>query len=376
MEQQPKQQPKYLERLILRNHESWIDGVFDFHKGVNILVGLSDAGKSSVLRAIRLVVDNEPNKNKESGEPVFKSDSAALNEDASVMLTFADSVSIARIKGKVTNQYDLTIAEGKTQEFKAFASVIPDEINNAIRLNEVNIQKQKELPFLLSQNSADRGRFFNQVAGLDNIDKSQKYANSKVLEAGREASTCGKEVERVGAELKKLDFIPALEKKVVELEALGGAQAVLEQRISIIKNTLNAHAKIEEQIEELPDASVLLPLENLIEFTNGLINTYEEREIRLKTLEGLCNKWNVLKDDIREAEDIDTEGLSKTIKSTLQLIADYTDKRRHLSVIKSYADSYALVLQNIKSTEKQLVKASAEFTELKPETCPMCGGEW
>ena len=258
----------HLGRLILKNHESWIDGVFDFHKGVNILVGLSDAGKSSVLRAIRLVVDNEPNKNKESGEPVFKSDSAALNEDASVMLTFADSVSIARIKGKVTNQYDLTIAEGKTQEFKAFASVIPDEINNAIRLNEVNIQKQKELPFLLSQNSADRGRFFNQVAGLDNIDKSQKYANSKVLEAGREASTCGKEVERVGAELKKLDFIPALEKKVVELEALGGAQAVLEQRISIIKNTLNAHAKIEEQIEELPDASVLLPLENLIEFTN------------------------------------------------------------------------------------------------------------
>ena len=366
----------HLGRLILKNHESWIDGVFDFHKGVNILVGLSDAGKSSVLRAIRLVVDNEPNKNKESKEPVFKSDSAALNEDASVMLTFADSVSIARIKGKVTNQYDLTIAEGKTQEFKAFASVIPDEINNAIRLNEVNIQKQKELPFLLSQNSADRGRFFNQVAGLDNIDKSQKYANSKVLEAGREASTCGKEVERVGAELKKLDFIPALEKKVVELEALGGAQAVLEQRISIIKNTLNAHAKIEEQIEELPDASVLLPLENLIEFTNGLINTYEEREIRLKTLEGLCNKWNVLKDDIREAEDIDTEGLSKTIKSTLQLIADYTDKRRHLSVIKSYADSYALVLQNIKSTEKQLVKASAEFAELKPETCPMCGGEW
>jgi len=367
---------RHLEQLILTNHESWVDRTFNFHPGVNILVGLSDAGKSSILRAIRLVADNEPNKNKTDGNPVFKNDAASDKEDASVQMIFADDISVSRIKGKVTNQYDLQIEDNKIQEFKAFASIIPDEINDAVSLNEVNIQKQKELPFLISQNSADRGRFFNQVAGLDNIDKSQKYANSKVLEAGREATTCEKEVTRVSAELKKLDFIPTLEKKVEELEVLELSRFQLSGRVQSIQWQVDNWKKVQKQIDKLPNESELQPLENLIAFTNGLITAHEEKEIRLKTLEGLRNKWNVLKSDIREADGVDTEGLSEKIKSTLELTQNYTEKQRHLRRIKSYSESYALVLLSIKKAEKQLVRTEKEFEVIKPEMCPLCGNKW
>jgi hypothetical protein len=44
--------------------------------------------------------------------------------------------------------------------------------------------------------------------------------------------------------------------------------------------------------------------------------------------------------------------------------------------IKSYSESYALVLLSIKKAEKQLVRAEAEFEVIKPEMCPLCGGEW
>jgi len=367
---------KHLDQLILKNHESWVDGIFDFHPGVNILIGLSDAGKSSVLRAIRLVADNEPNRNKADGNPVFKNDTASDKEDASVQMIFADGVSVSRIKGKSTNQYDLKINDNKIQEFKAFASIIPDEINNAVALNEVNIQKQKELPFLISQNSADRGRFFNQVAGLDNIDKSQKYANIKVLEAGREATACEKEMERVSAEIKKLDFISALEKKVEKLEALELRRFQLSGRIQSMQWNVDNWNKINNQLEELPDATILLSLEKKIKYTNVLIAQFDRKSIQLKTLEGLHNKWNVLKSDIKETENIDTEKLSDLIKFTLELIQECTERQRHLRRIKSYSENYALILLSIKKAKNQLVELECDWEEIKPEICPLCGGEW
>jgi len=367
---------RYLDQLILKNHESWVDGIFDFHPGVNMLIGLSDAGKSSVLRAIKLVADNEPNRNKADGNPVFKNDTASDKEDASVQMIFANNVSVSRIKGKSTNQYNLQIDNNKIQEFKAFASIIPDEINDAVGLNEVNIQKQKELPFLISQNSADRGRFFNQVAGLDNIDKSQKYANSKVLEAGREATACEKEIERVSAEIKKLDFISALEKKVEKLEALELSRFQLSGRIQSIQCQVDNWNKINTELKDLPADAVLLSLEKKIKYTNVLIQQHDRKSIQLKVLERLRNKWNVLKSNIKETEDVDTEGLSAKIKITLELIQNHTEKRRHLSRIKSYSESYALVLLDIEKAKNQLVSAEKEFEEIKPEICPLCGGEW
>jgi exonuclease SbcC len=367
---------RHLEQLILTNHESWVDRTFNFHPGVNILVGLSDAGKSSILRAIRLVADNEPNKNKTDGNPVFKNDAASDKENASVQMIFADDISVSRIKGKVTNQYDLQIEDNKIQEFKAFASIIPDEINDAVSLNEVNIQKQKELPFLISQNSADRGRFFNQVAGLDNIDKSQKYANSKVLEAGREATTCEKEVDRVSAEINKLDFIPKLEQKVEKLEALGQDQTKLRQKIDQIQIMQDNWKRINVQLSKLPHASILISFEKKIKHTNVLIAQFDRKTIQLKTLENLHNKWNVLKSDISDVESVDIESLSENIKSTLELIQEYTERQRHLRRIKSYSESYALVLLSIEKAEKQLVRTEKEWEEIKPETCPLCGNKW
>ncbi len=46
--------------LSLKNFKSWKDTLLEFHKGVNAIVGTTDAGKSNVIRAIRWVVFNRP----------------------------------------------------------------------------------------------------------------------------------------------------------------------------------------------------------------------------------------------------------------------------------------------------------------------------
>ena len=72
-----------LKSLSLENFESWESGFFEFHPGVNIFVGLSDTGKSAVLRALRLLMENKP-----TGDE-YRSD-------------FADKKAITKIQGNFT----------------------------------------------------------------------------------------------------------------------------------------------------------------------------------------------------------------------------------------------------------------------------------
>ena len=232
-----------LQSLTVKNFESWEDQKFDFHPGVNIFVGLSDTGKSAVIRAIRLAVENKP-----SGER-YRSDFADKKAITESTIEFTDGISVSRIRSNSENKYLLT-ENGKTQTFEAFSTGVPDEIAEAINLTELNIQRQIELPFLLSQNPPDRGRFFNEIAGLDKIDSSQKYANSKVLEEGRECASCEKEIKRIEDELKELEFIPELEQKiqaVSELQKHQDATRIKLQTISAIYSKWrSAKAELEE----------------------------------------------------------------------------------------------------------------------------------
>lgn len=53
----------HLKRVRLENFQSHRNSVIDFDRGLNVIVGPSDSGKSAIIRAIKWALYNEPSGN-------------------------------------------------------------------------------------------------------------------------------------------------------------------------------------------------------------------------------------------------------------------------------------------------------------------------
>lgn len=359
-----------LKSTHLKNFESWEDQLFEWHPGVNILVGLSDNGKSGVIRSIRLVTENKPTGDK------YRSDFAGKKAVTEVKQSFDDGVEATRIRSNSENKYLLKTPCKKEQTFEAFNSSVPDEIQTAINLTPTNIQRQIELPFLLSQNPPDRGRFFNEIAGLDQIDTSQKYANAKVLEEGRESASCEKEIKRIEEELKELDFIPDLESKIDSLRILQGLHDQLKIKIDRASVLYAQWYTAQSELSELEEIDVD-KISKKIKSALADIQEYRTKKAKIEKIETLNEDYTWTSTELFHLEKQDFSKISKSIKTGLQYIAKYREKRSHLSQIKRSFDLHVLTKGQLEGTEKQLIREQKEFKKAKPDICPLCKrGGW
>jgi len=351
--------------LKLENFESWEFAKFEFHPGVNVFVGLSDSGKSSVLRAFYLLIENKP-----SGDDYR---STFVDKRAITIVTgkFEDGVIVSRRRGNSINQYTLQLPGQDEQIFEAFKTSIPDEIANAINLNSVNIQRQVELPFLLSQNAADRGRFFNEVAGLDKIDSSQKYANGKVLEAGREQASCEKEMERITEELKTLEFIPALETRVEALEKLDGEKKQTEIKIWRMHKVFDSLQAVNSELAELEKVNVA-KISKKIQLSLANIQEHERKAAKLEKCSTVFRRHQAAKQELRDIGGTNLQAISQKVVSALRSVVKYREKRRDLSRIKLLLESNIQIKTQLKKAEESLITALAEFKKMIPDVCPLC----
>ncbi|MFW6173626.1 MAG: AAA family ATPase, partial [Elusimicrobiota bacterium] len=140
-----------IKSLELNNFQSHKNSLLEFDPGVNIIVGNTDSGKSSLIRSLKLVIYNKP-----SGDSFISHWAKQLNVKLEV-----DDHTIQRVKGS-SNKYILD-----DKEFTSFGTTTPDEINQVINMSDVNTQFQLDPAFLLSSTSGEVAQYLNKVANLD-----------------------------------------------------------------------------------------------------------------------------------------------------------------------------------------------------------------
>ena len=154
-----------MKRIELKNFQCHKSLVLDLEPGVNVLVGPSDSGKSSVYRALYWVAFNRPG------------GSAFLRHGAKEVSVKVDE--IERKKGKA-NTYSLN---GKVQ--KAVGAKVPENVSEALNLAPINFQSQHDSPFLLSETAGEVGRELNRMVDLEVIDRTLKNLNTRSREVSR-----------------------------------------------------------------------------------------------------------------------------------------------------------------------------------------------
>jgi DNA repair exonuclease SbcCD ATPase subunit len=130
-----------------------VEKTVQFKPGVNVIVGESESGKSTLIRALALAIDNTPR----GGEKLYQSD------DSDKPLFIQIKLSTNDVIKRTKNKYYLN----NSKPMKAFGSSIPVPIKDILNFKEINWQRQfAEKPFLLFNTGGAAAKDLNKVTGL------------------------------------------------------------------------------------------------------------------------------------------------------------------------------------------------------------------
>lgn len=260
-----------IKSVKIKNFQSHRKTFLEFDKGVNVIVGATDSGKSAIIRALRWLVWNRP-----TGDAFCSTWGG--NTHVSVE---TETHSIARNKGKENNYVFKKAGEEEVIELKAFGTGTPTEVQEILNINEINLQQQLDKPFLLSDSPGQVAGFFNKIAGIDLIDSSIKSIQKEIRATTQNIVSLKGILDDETEELKKYDNLDTIETEIERLEKLKRKEVGLVRRGRELFALVYNLKEIDEEIAEI---NKLRKYEKRVD---SLIAKIEQRNILLAKRNGL-----------------------------------------------------------------------------------------
>lgn len=217
---------KKIKQVVIKNFQSHADTTIEFDQGLNIIVGESNNGKTSIIRAIMWVIDNQP-----LGTDFIM---AGQNE-CSVSITYDDGTFITRGRTlKDTGYYKVGYFDEngvmQTAEYRGFTNAIPIEVVNTHQMPKVNITKdiethlnvlsQLDSPFLITESPTSKASAIGRITGTHVLDAGVKNCNNLVLNNKKTIKVHSETLAEKEAELCSLPDVDLLEKVGVAYETI------------------------------------------------------------------------------------------------------------------------------------------------------------
>ena len=239
-----------LKQLQIKSLQSHKNTTLDLHENLNIIIGNSDCGKTSILRALRWAIWNRP-----GGDTFERNFRSWFGGDTEVTITTEEGNVITRAKNQ-ENLYQLN----KTK-FKAFGTDIPQEIADALNIQEINFARQFDQPFLLTSTPGEVSSHFNKIAHLELIDASLKKVQSWINGLNQDIKTNEKDILKNQQELEQYAY---LEKMEIELEVLEGMERDLQTHYNIQSKLIKLTNEIQTVESDIKETSQILVLEESV----------------------------------------------------------------------------------------------------------------
>ena len=342
-----------IKSLSIQNFQSHHNSYLEFDKGVNIIVGSSDSGKTAIIRSIKKLTTNKP-----LGDEMMSYWGGKLELEM-----FTDDAHVVYKKDKEA-EYIL----GDTH-FKAFKTDVPEEITQVLNMSNINMQYQLDQPFLLNNSPGEVASFFNKVAKLDKIDTATQNINSWIRELTSDIKYEEGQEKSLQEEVKKFEY---LEKFEIDIE-------VLEEQEKQFRQLCNSKDKLETILNSYQiNGETILEYQETIELekpVNSILNLYNERaELDLKEvkLDKLVSQLKELQTEIYEQNELIL--LEKPVNSILNL---YNEKKeaelQHEKLFKAITQLNNIKMRLENANEKYNALKD-EFEEVMPtgSICPLC----
>jgi len=211
-----------LKRLQIRNFQAHERFRIEFDPKITAIVGPTDSGKSSILRAIRWIVTNRPR-----GDGFVRD-----GTDECWSRIKIDDRYIGRKRGK-ENVYRI---DKKT--LKAFGSDVPEEVTNILNLGEVNFQGQHDPPFWFSLTAGEVARQLNQIVDLSLMDTLQGSLAHRLRASVARGGIIEDRLTEAKRSESELSWVPSMVDSLGRLERMETAKDHTAGQIRSLRDSL------------------------------------------------------------------------------------------------------------------------------------------
>lgn len=194
-----------LERIQLTNFQRHALLRIVFDPGITTIVGPTDAGKSSVLRAIWWWFTNRPR-----GDDFRRWDTTRTT-----VRGWIDGHNVARVRSNDLNAY---ILDG--EQLKAIGADVPGPVADVFDISELNFQSQHDAVFWFSESAPAVGKRLNAIVNLGAIDDTLAKIGAADRRARAEQRVAADRVNAARAARTILAHVPKMVKAADRVDAL------------------------------------------------------------------------------------------------------------------------------------------------------------
>lgn len=198
--------------LTLTNFQKHREPVtFQFSPTVNVIVGPNHAGKTAIIRALQVLIQN----------PRGSANFISHGEKSFTITAEIDDQTLTRERTATSNTYTLN---GAT--FKALGTQIPEDIEHFLNFHPCSFQLQHDQPFWLFDSPPDVTKKLNQIVDLDIIDRTIEATSKLYRQSKTKLGVVEERLQEIRQEKEELEWI---EQCAAEHAALEEKQVYLEQ---------------------------------------------------------------------------------------------------------------------------------------------------
>lgn len=362
----------YIKRIVLENFQSFEKADFNLSPNLNILVGISNVGKSSVARALSLILFNQWDKSWVK----FGAKSCR------VTITTNTGISVIREKGEKVNKYILFYEGASATTYESFGTTVPEPIQQALKIHTVpidttdtlnlNLVGQMDALFLLSQTGSYRAKVLGKLSGATYLDHAIRKLNNDKRQATAEKDGKSKEITDLQKEVDKFGAIEAYAETISALESTLTSLTRSQERVESIRNLL-------ERVKDLRDSWTRANQKDEILGTLELnsISALSGKVDNIKAISNLLTKVHNFKRDYLQ-EDKLQELLKPIDSSGITVLADRVSKLKTLKDLHARVSKNSTDLENkageLQNITQQHGEADGQYKEMlrKNGICPFC----
>ena len=300
---------KIIKSVEINNFQSHENTLINFTDGLNVIVGESNCGKTSILRAIRWALDNDPH----------GSDFITTGQDeCEVTVIFDDGTLIKRkrtrddagtyyVVGRII-QPDGTESYWNST-YKGFANNLPVEISNIHQMPKINLTKdicthlnmmsQLDGPFLVTDSPQVKATIIGRLTGTQIIDLAIKDTNKKILGNSKTIKVYAKEKQDKENEILKYNDLVYHEQVLKYMKCLSD---YIDNSLEHITKVKDAHKEaISKELSIFNYCSDLKNIDSEIIFKSTLLSIC----IHIKYIQNIFDKKNYItvnRETIKEKE--------------------------------------------------------------------------
>jgi exonuclease SbcC len=264
-----------LKKLQIQNFQSHSNSEIEFSDGFNLIVGPSNNGKSSILRAFEWLVTNRP-----LGHEFIRHHTKETTITASI-----NNANIIRKRNKDSSG---SYAINNNDPYSMISGNIPESVIDILNLDSINIQPQIDQHFLIVDTPGQIAKKINTITGIERAMDGIKRLKDSHTHCIRRLSDIKFETERIeeylaSGVLEKQQELKNIHKVQVKLTS---SQTATFQKINSIIDILN-QIKWNKQHKEL--YAGLDPVVDLSNEIGTLLKDKRNIEREIKKLDNLLN---------------------------------------------------------------------------------------